>query len=131
MQAQCARCGTTFEARSARAKWCSDRCRKAKVRAEARVHQLRRPAPEPSGDDPSTTEATRAALESADRLGTPLGAASLKLAREIDQQAGAPLAALVKQLQSTLEAALAGVKVADDPLDELAAHRRRRLAGGA
>jgi hypothetical protein len=70
--------------------------------------------------------ATRAELTAAGRLNTYLGATALVLAERIDQSTGGTgLASLARQLRQTMSAALAGVKVTADPLDQLRAPRSR------
>lgn len=77
-----------------------------------------------------TVAAVRAQLEAAGRAETYLGAAALALAERIDNSTAVMgFAPLVKELRSTMDAALAGVKVAGDPVDELRARRDRKLAG--
>jgi hypothetical protein len=70
---------------------------------------------------------TAAKLEAAGRLDTIEGEAALYLARQIDAggHSGSQAAALVRQLLEASAKALAGVKSADDAVDEL---RRRRMA---
>ena len=75
-------------------------------------------------------DATRTALESAERLSTPAGAACMVLAERIDvgQDSGGALAAMVKQLVATLADATRGTKVAASPVDDLRARRDRKRA---
>lgn len=68
----------------------------------------------------------QAELDESGRAETYLGAAALALADRIDQSTAVMgFAALVKELRATMDAALAGVQKAADPLDEL---KRRRDA---
>jgi hypothetical protein len=69
-------------------------------------------------------------LESAGRAETYLGACALALADRIDQATAVMgYAALIKELRATMDAALAGVQRAADPLDELRARRDSKRAG--
>jgi hypothetical protein len=78
----------------------------------------------------STVGAVQAQLEAAARAETYLGASALRLAERIDQSTAVMgFAALVKELRSTMDAALAGVKVANDPVDEIRLRRERKHAG--
>lgn len=78
----------------------------------------------------STVEAVRAELEAAGRTHTHLGAAALALAERIDAATAVMgFAALVKELRATMEAAVAGVREAADPVDELRARRDNKRAG--
>lgn len=126
-------CGTAFEARSSKARYCSDRCRKRKGKSDALVVDLPR---QTEGDTGAGTveSATLAALTEAGRADHPLGAAALALARRVDSpglDTGSALAAVVRQLEATLAAATKGAAAATAPgmlQDELAA---RRAAQGA
>ena len=78
----------------------------------------------------SAVAAVTSELEAAGRLETYLGASALALAERIDSSTAVMgFAALVKELRSTMEAALAGVVVAADPVDELRSRRDRKYAG--
>lgn len=131
MERTCDVCGEQFEAKSKRAKYCSDRCRQRRHRGAGSVADVRT-LPTPT----ATVEAqTRTKLEEVDRLDTPLGQAALVLARRLDdgiRETGAGLASLTKQFQATFEAATANVQQAQSPLDkardELAERRARRGA---
>jgi hypothetical protein len=80
--------------------------------------------------NPSTVSAVRAALEAGGRLDTYLGAAALALAERVDSSTAVMgFAALVKELRVTMDAAMAGVTTAVDPVDELRAWRDRKYAG--
>lgn len=141
-QLDCEFCGSEFEAKTKRARFCKQKdCQRA--RARARKQKQRSPAtvtelPRPEGgavddSDDSVFAATRAQLEAADRLRTPTGAAALALAKRIDSgsfaDTGSSFAAVVKELRATLGEALADAAVPDDPVDELRARREARRAG--
>lgn len=78
--------------------------------------------------------ATRAELVALGRLESEVGARALKLAERLDaappDEPGSALAALSKELRATMVEARASGSVAADPVDELAARRRERLASG-
>lgn len=128
-------CGTTFQARSSKARYCSDRCRKRKGKADALVVDLPA-APEASTDVETgpVAKATRDALVAADRLNTPMGQASLALARRLDSPAldtGSAMAAVAKTLDTMLASATKGAAAASAPdalRDELAERRRKHGA---
>lgn len=132
----CVSCGSSFDAKNARAKYCSERCRK-RVQRGGKVLEL--PAGGRADDGPVSegerlgpvAAATHAALTEADRVGTPLGAAALALAARLDQpgtDTGSAVAALARQLEATLESATRGAGSASAPdqlRDELAARRAK------
>lgn len=122
-------CGTGFDARNPRAKYCSDRCRK---RAQRGGDVVALPAPVP--DEPAelvggVERTTRATLTEAGRIETPMGQACLALARRIDfpgLDTGSALAALVARLESSLAVATRGAGATSAPnalRDELAVRR--------
>lgn len=131
MEAECGLCGASFATKSPRAKWCSEACRKRHDRAQARLEVVRELPPSRDG---RVAETTRAKLEAAGQLGSPLGAAAVALAQRIDGvslfDTGSALAALVRELRATLAEATKGTIVANDPIDELRARREAKGAGG-
>ncbi|MFB2571381.1 hypothetical protein [Micrococcus sp. IITD107] len=157
MEVACAECHEPFEAKRSTARYCSDRCRvrahrkkgprmpspvkKAAAQATARAaladtNEASTPPPVEDEEAPvlDTVEATvRAELVKAGKQGTVLGQAALVLARRLDipsLDTGSAIAALVKQLAATLDAALAD---AEEDVDELEMMRRRKqekLASG-
>lgn len=126
-------CGTVFEARHPKARYCSDRCRKRKGKAEATVTAL--PTIE-QGERPAggVERATIQALTDAGRLDSPLGQVCLALARRLDFPAldtGSAVAAVARQLEAALASATRGSGAASSPQqlqDELAERRRRHGA---
>ncbi len=78
----------------------------------------------------SVRDATLAQLVEAGREDTTLGVTALALAGRIDsgQDSGSALAALAKQLESTLESATKGANVVASPMDELRARRAAKHA---
>lgn len=104
-------------------RFCNDSCRKR--RGSAKVVAFRA-----GGQAAGTVEqSTSAALEAAGRAGTPAGAAAMVLAVRIDLNAdtGSAMAAMVKELRSTMADALAGVPEEPDKVDEIRAQREKRL----
>lgn len=81
----------------------------------------------PPADTSGVYGATFAELAAAGRADTAKGRAALLLAERLDERidTAAGAAAAVKQLREALDDALAGARVAADPVDEL---RRRREA---
>ncbi len=145
MERGCDCCGETYEAKTVRSRYCSDRCKrryhrgarpsadgeKAKPK-KGRGKKGTKPAADTPADEPdrsgvgSTTAAVLLELQEAKRMHTPLGQAALVLAHRLDashMDTGAGVASLAKQLQSTLAAATADAEVDADEVDEL---RRRR-----
>lgn len=136
MKLTCATCGGSFEAKRSTAKFCSSNCRVRSHRGGGQVVELKPPAkkghresPPPADelDGPGEMErAIVAELEEAGRRETGLGTAAVLLARRLDARTmdtGSAVAAVVRQLQTTMEAAVAGAHMAADPVDEV---RRRR-----
>lgn len=128
MRRDCDSCGSGYDAQRPNSKFCSESCRKKATRGTSTP----RMEPISAAVDPiaSTHSRVLADLEKAGRAETYLGAAALALADRIDQSTAVMgFAALVKELRSTMDAAMAGVTVADDPVDELRARRDRKYAG--
>jgi hypothetical protein len=73
-------------------------------------------------------EAVRRDLLAVDRLDTIQGQAALELARALTApgESGSGRASLHRQLTAAVAEAMVGVKVVDDPLDELKAARDRK-----
>lgn len=143
MTKSCARCGEGFEAKNARATFCSDRCRKAASRAGGRVDKVATPSadvpdtPRTDADvvTPSVTAATVRELVEANRLDTALGAAALLAACRLDgtnlADTGASVAALIREHRAALAAALVDGESAADPVDDLRGAVLRVIRGGA
>lgn len=128
-------CGKVFEARSSKARYCSDRCRKRKGKEERAGSVTPLPTPPQPADAVAGVEAaTVRALTEASRLDTPLGQACLVLARRLDSpglDTGSAVAAVAKQLEAQLASATRGSGAASSPQqlqDELAERRRRHGA---
>ena len=128
MTRSCGVCSASYEAARSDSKFCGERCRKRAQRGH--VVSLSPDVARPESGTGGTVAAVRAELETAGRSGTHLGAAALALAERIDgSTAVMGFAALVKELRLTMEAAVAGVKVAADPVDELRSRRDAKYAG--
>jgi hypothetical protein len=119
---RCEHCGGRMDPKKVR--YCSQRCRTAACRAR-KAPVLDLPV---VPEDKSTVEAVVRELDAAGRGDTFRGRAAVALAARIDAATAVMgFAAMVKQLESTMDAALAGVKKSDSPVirmrDELAARR--------
>lgn len=130
-------CGTTFQAKSARAKYCSDRCRKRSQRSGEVVPlptTTTAAGPEPAPPMGPVLASTIKDLTDAGRLDTTLGQVCLALARRVDSpgmDTGSSFRSVVQELKVTLAEATRGTGKATAPQqlqDELAA---RRAAHGA
>lgn len=79
-------------------------------------------------------QATAAELAGVGRLDTVAGQCAVVLARRLDEHGrdtGGGVASVAKEFRNVMDAALANVEKAADPLDELRARRdRKRAAGG-
>lgn len=117
----CEGCGKPVE--KARARFCSDACRK-------RV--ARRPETAPKEIPSGVVRSVKRELENARTIDTPLGQMTMQLAERLENaqfDTASAIAALAKELRLMLEAALAQQVRVDDPMDELRARRERRHAG--
>ena len=132
----CATCDGPFEAKHARATYCSDRCRKRASRAGGRPRGVGagKAAAEPStASEPvvgDVAEATQRELAAVGRLDTALGRAAMLAARRLDASSTADTGASVAALLREHRAALAGALSVADPLDELRGGVFRVIAGG-
>lgn len=124
MQRRCDVCGKTYKATRSTSKYCSSTCRSD---ASTGRREVIPSMPAPSGDGPLTL-AIRTSLEVTERLYSPLGQASIALAVRVDsgQENGSAVAALIRELRTTLDSALDGAAIADDPVDELKRRREQR-----
>lgn len=97
----------------------------AKKRTTRKTRPTIVPPPPPDPEPESVFEATRQVLRNAGRMGTPAGQAALVLALRLDsgEDSGSGLAALAKQLQSTIAEVTKDAKTTTTPLDELRARR--------
>lgn len=125
-------CGTTFQAKNPRARYCSDRCRKRRQRGGADVVELKPDAPvneeSPLG---TVASATARELTEVNRLDSALGQACMAMARRLDHpgvDTGSALASVAARLESLLASATKGVAKATSPQqlrDELAERRAK------
>ena len=127
-------CGVTFQAKSPRAKFCSDRCRKRRQRG-GDVVPIAASAPVDDDSSPGAVErVTIRELEDAGRLDTTLGQTCRALARRLDApgvDTGSAMAAVARELKATLAEATRGTAKATSPQqlrDELAERRQRHGA---
>lgn len=133
MTVVCATCKDSFEARHPKARYCSDRCRKNKGKAEV-VELPAATADEPGPKRGPVETATVAELTEAGRLESALGQTCIVLARRLDNSimdTGSAVSSMAARLEAMLATATkgAGKKTAPNALrDELA---ERRAAHGA
>lgn len=130
MRRACDVCGGEYEARRKTSRYCSTKCRTQASRAglsEARAEVTPMPAME------GVIDATRLELEAAGRLNTAKGQVAMLLARRLETptaETGSAVAALARQWQASLDAAMAGAGQEGSALqkarDELADRRQRR-----
>ena len=114
MERNCDTCGEPYTAQRSTSRYCSDVCRKRAQRAD--------------GVTGTAHGATLAELTTAGVTDTARGQIALALAAALDSPSslGSAKAAIAKELAAALERAMAGVKVANDPLDELSLLRDRK-----
>lgn len=87
--------------------------------------------PPKAPDEGGLLRVTERALADADRTDTPMGQATLLIARILDsgiQDTGSSIAALIRQYDASLDKALEGARVAETPLERL--KRSRELRAG-
>lgn len=144
----CAGCGEDFEAKSSRAKWCSEKCRKRNLRNRecaapdcterstekyhsatcrkradrsekaAAAEQVVPVDPDTGDAEHGLVRAVRMELEQADALYTVAGQLALQLARRIANPEEAGLSALSKELRSLLAEAKGAASAAANPEPE-------------
>lgn len=129
MRRSCERCGSDFDCRSSRARFCSDRCRVSAHRSKGA------PAADPAvvadlAEASSLVDVVMARVKSA--TSSPEAQAALILARRIDSGADslAAVAAATKELTRLLSSVQepAAAATPSNPLDDLAKRRERRAA---
>ena len=129
MTRTCAACGKPLTTTNARAKNCSDTCR-ARVSKGNVVPIPQRKAPDPTAV--LLVDATRDMLAEYGRESHPLGLAALEVARslaDVNTPASAK-AALAKQLEASIAAAIKGATAAENPVDAIRARRDAKRAHG-
>lgn len=111
----CVGCGTVFEAKSARAKWCGAACRKRVQRAAARNRPAARRTPAATAKKSTVggrrqakplVAAVRKELELADRLDTVDGQIAVLLAEQAAVAAGSAASKLTDSLRLAVDRAL-------------------------
>lgn len=144
MRKQCAACGKEFESKRKNAKYCpgSSRCRVRAHRApkadepESPVNAAPDP---PAGDvapfEGALTRVTRAQLERARRLDTPLGVNALILAARLDNplslaDTGSSFAAISKEYRAALAEAMRDAETERDELDDIMGSASLKLISG-
>jgi hypothetical protein len=128
MLRHCDVCSAEYLAKRRSSRFCSDRCRKRANRGAATLAG-RANVVELAPEEPSElVSAVRSELKAAGRLNSSLGQQAILLAARIGApfDTGSSVAALHRELRSTMERALKDV-VLVDPLDELRAWRDRKL----
>lgn len=130
ISATCAGCGRQFEAKSPRAKWCTESCRK-RVQRGAPLHDeaVARAAEAEKSD---LVRSLRRELDDAGRLDTVAGQLAMTLAKQVVIAGVGGIAGLSKQLLQVRAEALRGApqrdprgRVVESELDKA---RRRREA---
>jgi len=128
MQRPCGSCGEPYEAKRSDSRFCGDRCKKRAQRGHTAPVAVPIAMPVLSSD--KAVASVQRELEAAGRTDTYLGALALVLAARIDgSKAVMGFAALAKELRVTMDAALAGVTVVADPVDELRSRRDAKRVG--
>ena len=88
MDATCATCSKTFEAKTRRAKYCSGACKKRAFDIKGRAPVVHLAAPTPTDEHRETTLPITESLVAsfrAEDLATPLGQVALRLATDVDR----------------------------------------------
>jgi hypothetical protein len=124
MNRACAGCGRPYDARSARSRFCSQRCQKRAYRAGV-SSLVALPRPEQGASD--YERALRAELEAAGALDTFLGVLAMTLAYHFvsPYETASGLVALSKELSRVL-AEIRAPAPTPDVVDEMSAHRDRK-----
>lgn len=141
MDRTCEVCSTQYVAKRATSKYCSGACRKRAAdrreaeRAADRAASSQVSEPAAARPAPSTelTDRIAAELEAAGRLDSIAGRQALLLARRLEDPEtsfGSAAASLSRELREVMAEAMAGVALADDPVerfrDELRERRERK-----
>jgi hypothetical protein len=124
----CETCRTRFEAKSTRARFCTDRCRKRAQRGGAAP--AKKAAPRKSRAMSGFEKATLAELRKLGAVDTMLGQQALTIAKRMagETETGSAVATLSRE-HSRLMAELAARKVAAaDPVNEVQRRRDEKLA---
>ena len=128
MARTCQHCGTSFESKSSRAKFCGPKCRRKAFDGRQSGAVVAEIAAMPDSGVPPMVDTVRAALLAGGQESSVAGVNALHLAVRIDAQSenGSAMAAMSRQLQALVAEALKDATVAADPLDELARRRADR-----
>lgn len=131
MQRICARCGKSYEAKRRDSKFCGSTCRSAQSLHPVGSETLAEAVAGSIRGESRLVEAVEAELRAAGRLETARGYMAVELAKDYGSSLdnGSQKASLMREIRATLDAALEGASVADDPLDELKARRVARRSG--
>lgn len=134
---ECVQCHGRFTAKRDTAMYCSGRCRqRAHAAKDMPVVPERRELapvaelPPKSPDEDGLMMVTLRALQDAGRLNTPMGQATMLIARLLDsgiQDTGSSIAALIRQYDASLTKALDGARTVESPLEKARRERERRV----
>lgn len=133
-------CGNSFEARRPQTKYCSARCRNAAKRErDAERRDAAPPADEEGGEGlvlGELAETTASALLQVERLTTPVGLATMILARRLDaspeRESATGLATLVREFRTSYAAAVADANRSEgDPVADAEREAAKRRSGFA
>lgn len=120
----CVGCGETFEAKTRRAKWCSDACK-------MQAHRSGSPTDRPDAPASGLEASVRRELESASAVDTFAGQLALQLAKRLSSPEESGISSLSKELRTVMSAALDGYtppSAEAEPEDEVEKARRARDA---
>jgi hypothetical protein len=133
----CDQCGEDFEARSIRARLCSNKCRQRASRGQRNAESAPNivqltPVSPLDGSEFALVDATRRELDAAGVLDTVAGHLALELAAQVcaSRDTGSAKAAASKEFRAVMADALKDVAKQADSLDELASRRLKRASGG-
>lgn len=116
MTVSCAACGRPYEAKTSRARYCSETCKK---------RGQRRATDAPVEPSPSLVDATRLELDAAGLLDTRMGQQAMALAAKVASgyDTGSALAAASKELDRLIDKAMASTAKTVSRVDEMKARR--------
>lgn len=122
----CEQCGTAFEAKTSRARFCGSGCRARKAEGVKPAAGRRRVKPW----DRRILLAVSRQLADAGRGSTALGLMAVDLARTLGDPdlSGSARATVARELRATLTEALEGARRKDNPVDALKQRRDAKFA---
>jgi endogenous inhibitor of DNA gyrase (YacG/DUF329 family) len=127
MMRKCDLCGASYVAQRSSSRFCSPRCRSRNGGAPRQRHVVLSVTSDATDGDggASLLDAVRSELAAADMTNSALGQLALLLAGKLSDphDTAAGIAAVSKELSRVMTAALRGVHVSTDPLDELQKRR--------